>query len=191
MVSSCNWKRCYNGSVLGNTYEHQNCSVARTLEVVGERWSLLIVRDALIGGLTRFTDFLRSLGIARNILSDRLEGLVEAGVMERRPAEDSPYDEYHLTERGRDLAPVVIALARWGDRWAAPNGPRILFRHDSCGGDAVQQLVCSGCQQILRPEQVDAHPGPGLFAAEQRLLSTRARHAVRAERSSSCRGGRR
>ncbi|HLZ71853.1 MAG TPA: helix-turn-helix domain-containing protein [Dehalococcoidia bacterium] len=151
--------------MLGNTYERQNCSAARALEVVGERWSLLIVRDALFGGLTRFTDFLRSLGLARNVLSARLDSLVEAGVMERSPGEDSPYDEYHLTEKGRDLAAVVIALTGWGDRWAAPDGPPIVFRHDSCGGDVVQQLVCSGCQRILRAEQVDAHPGPGLAAA--------------------------
>ena len=151
--------------MLGNTYERQNCSVARALEVVGERWSLLIVRDALFGGLTRFTDFLHSLGLARNILAARLNGLVEAGVLERRPAQDSRYDEYHLTEKGRDLAPVIIALTDWGDRWAAPKGPPAIYRHRCCGGEVTQQLVCRDCQQLLLPDQVEVHRGPGLAAA--------------------------
>lgn len=156
---------CYNWTVLGKTYDRENCSAARALEVVGERWSLLIVRDALFRGLTRFNDFLRSLGLARNILAARLEALVEAGVMERRPADDAPYDAYYLTEKGRDLAPVIIALTDWGDRWAAPNGPPIIYRHLFCGGEVSQQLVCRDCQQILRPDQVDVHAGPGLTAA--------------------------
>jgi DNA-binding HxlR family transcriptional regulator len=151
--------------MLGNTYERQNCSAARALEVVGERWSLLIVRDALFGGLTRFSDFLRSLGLARNILAARLDSLVAAGVLERRPSEDSPYDEYYLTEKGRDLAPVVMALTSWGDRWAAPDGPPIIFRHGGCGGQVAQPLVCRNCQQVLHQEEVEAQPGPGLTAA--------------------------
>ena len=151
--------------MLGNTYEDQNCSAARALEVVGERWSLLIVRDALFGGITRFADFQRSLGLARNILSSRLDRLVKAGLMERRQPERSPYHEYHLTEKGEDLKPVVIALSHWGDRWAAPNGAPILYRHAGCGGDVQQQLVCGDCGQIRTNEQVGAHPGPGMTVA--------------------------
>ena len=150
---------------LGSTYDGENCSAARALEVVGERWSLLIARDALFRGTTRFSDFQRSLGLARNILAARLDGFVEAGLMERRQPEDSPYHEYHLTEKGLDLTPVVIALTRWGDRWAAPTGPPVLFRHDDCGGGVKQQLVCSGCGQTLAVEQIVATPGPGLNAA--------------------------
>jgi DNA-binding HxlR family transcriptional regulator len=153
--------------MLGNTYEGQNCSAARALEVVGERWSLLIVRDALFGGITRFADFQRSLGLARNILSSRLDRLVKAGLMERRQPEGSAYHEYHLTEKGEDLKPVVIALSHWGDRWAAPNGPPILYRHAGCGGHVEQQLVCSDCGQIVTKEQVGAHPGPGTTTADR------------------------
>ncbi|MGH3027457.1 MAG: winged helix-turn-helix transcriptional regulator [Gaiellaceae bacterium] len=151
--------------MLGNTYEDQNCSAARALELVGERWSLLIVRDALFGGTTRFADFQRSLGVARNILSTRLDRFVEAGLMERRQAEGSPYHEYHLTEKGEDLKPVVIALSHWGDRWAAPSGPPILYRHAGCGSRVEQQLVCGDCGQTLTNEQVGAHRGPGLTVA--------------------------
>jgi DNA-binding HxlR family transcriptional regulator len=151
--------------MLGNTYEDQNCSAARALELVGERWSLLIVRDALFGGITRFADFQRSLGIARNILSARLDHLVKAGLMERRQPEGSPYHEYHLTEKGEDLKPVVIALSHWGDRWAAPNGPPIIYRHVGCGAHVEQQLVCSDCGQIVANTQVGTHPGPGMILA--------------------------
>jgi DNA-binding HxlR family transcriptional regulator len=112
----------YCGAVLGRSYEGQNCPAARALEVVGERWSLLIIRDAL-SGMTRFTDFQRSLGLAPNILAARLEHFVRAGLMAQRPQTDHPgLPEYVLTEKGRDLAPVLIALAAWGNRWAAPDG---------------------------------------------------------------------
>ncbi|HET8916352.1 MAG TPA: helix-turn-helix domain-containing protein [Propionibacteriaceae bacterium] len=151
--------------MLGNTYEDQNCSAARALELVGERWSLLIVRDALFGGITRFADFQRSLGLARNILSSRLDRLVAAGLMERRQPEGSPYHEYHLTEKGEDLKPVVIALSHWGDRWAAPYGPPILYRHARCGGEVEQQLVCRDCGKIVDNKHVGAHPGPGMTVA--------------------------
>ena len=99
--------------MLGNSYEGQVCSAARSLEVVGERWSLLIIRDALFAGVTRFSDFLRRLGLARNVLAARLEGFVGAGIMERFSPEGSAYEEYRLTEKGRDLAPVIIALTAW------------------------------------------------------------------------------
>ena len=133
--------------MLGNTYEGQDCSAARTLEFVGERWSLLIVRDALFGGITRFADFQRGLGIARNVLSARLGNFVEQGLMERRPAGQSKYEEYVLTEKGRDLRPIVIALIRWGDRWAAPNGPPVMLQHSDCGGSLDQRLLCERCGQ--------------------------------------------
>ena len=140
--------------MLGNTYDGQNCSAARALEFVGERWSLLIIRDALFAGATRFSDFL-ALGLARNILAARLDSFVESGLMERGPG-----GEYLLTEKGRDLSPVVVALSYWGDRWAAPNGAPIIYQHDGCGGDVEQPLLCTACRRTLRPGDVGVRPGP-------------------------------
>ena len=151
---------------LGNTYESENCSAARALEVVGERWSMLIIRDALFRGTTRFSDFQRSLGLARNVLADRLDGFVEAGLMARRQPEDSAYHEYHLTQKGRDLKPAVIALTRWGDRWAAPNGPPIIYRHEDCAGEIELQFVCSECGEDLDVEGIVATRGPGMAVAD-------------------------
>jgi len=151
---------------LGNTYESQNCSAARALEVVGERWSLLIVRDALFRGTTRFSDFQRTLGLARNVLAARLEGFVEAGLMTRHLPEDSAYHEYLLTPKGLDLKPVVIALTGWGDRWAASNGPPIIYRHDHCGGEIELQLVCGDCGEEPAVDQIGVTPGPGFAVAD-------------------------
>ncbi|WP_131737122.1 winged helix-turn-helix transcriptional regulator [Actinomadura roseirufa] len=141
--------------MLGKTYENENCSAARALELIGERWSLLIVRNALYSGCTRFSEFQRRLGIAPNILATRLEGFVKAGLME-----PGPDREYVLTEKGRDLQPVVVALTRWGDRWAAPDGPPYHYEHD-CGGDVRQTLTCAACGAIADAAQVRALPGPG------------------------------
>jgi len=129
--------------MLGRTYEGQNCSAARALEVVGERWSLLIMRDALFRGMTRFSDFQRSLGLASNVLAKRLDGFVENGVMEQRVnPEHAEQQEYVPTEKGRELKPVVLALTAWGDRWAAPNGPPVTFEHEGCGGKVEVHLLC-------------------------------------------------
>jgi DNA-binding HxlR family transcriptional regulator len=149
--------------MLGRTYEDQVCSVARTLEVLGERWTLLIVRDAMLG-LRRFDDFQRSLGIARNVLTDRLNRLVEAGVLERvRYQERPPRDEYRLTPAGRELAVPVVALMHWGDRHlAGPAGPPRLTRHRDCGGTLRAELVCTKCGEPATPGRVDVLPGPGL-----------------------------
>ena len=151
--------------MLGNSYEDQVCSAARSLEVVGERWSLLIVRDALFAGVTRFSDFARRLGLARNILAARLDGFVEAGIMERFSSEGSAYQEYRLTKKGQDLAPVIIALTDWGDRWAAPNGRPIIYRHVDCGGEVEQQIVCSECRMVIEHDQVGVELGPGMTGA--------------------------
>jgi DNA-binding HxlR family transcriptional regulator len=151
--------------MLGNSYEGQVCSAARSLEVVGERWSLLIIRDALFGGVTRFSDFLRRLGLARNILAARLDAFIDAGIMERFSPEGSAYQEYRLTEKGRDLAPVIVALTDWGDRWAAPNGRPIIYRHVDCGGEVGQKLVCGQCQNVILHHEVGVELGPGMTAA--------------------------
>lgn len=151
--------------VLGKTYDSQVCSIARALEVVGERWSLLIVRDALFAGVTRFSDFQHNLGIATNILTSRLDGFVAAGVMERRPAASQPdQHEYVLTEKGRDLAAALIALTEWGDRWAAPDAPPILYRHTTCDGEVTQQIVCATCGEVADPAEVRVQLGPGMPA---------------------------
>lgn len=145
--------------MLGTTYDTQNCSAARALEVVGERWSLLIIRDALFRGISRFADFKRSLGIATNVLAKRLEGFVSAGLMQRIPMEGDPYAEYRLTEKGHDMLPIVIALTRWGDRWAAPDGPPILYVHE-CGSVVKQTLNCARCGPVTK-HSISIKHGPG------------------------------
>lgn len=125
--------------MLGRLYDNQQCSAARALELVGERWSLLILRDAMFRGFTRFSQFQKSLGIATNILAKRLEGFVAAGIMERRRSE-SPGEpaEYLLTPKGLELKSVIIALTEWGDKWLQP-GP-VEFQNDSDGQRLCLQL---------------------------------------------------
>jgi DNA-binding HxlR family transcriptional regulator len=154
--------------MLGRTYEAEVCSAARTLELVGERWSLLIVRDALYRGTTRFADFQRDLGVASNILAKRLDGFVAAGLMEQRRYSERPeHHEYVLTEKGRELQPVIIALTAWGDRWAAPDGPPILYEHARCGGAMHAQLQCATCGDVPASTEVIVRRGPG-FPADHR-----------------------
>jgi DNA-binding HxlR family transcriptional regulator len=137
------------------------CSIAQTLEIVGEWWTLLIVRDSLLG-VTRFDDWQRRLGIARNVLSARLEQLVEHGILERRRyQEHPPRDEYILTRKGRDLAPVLDALRTWWDRHAAPDGPPAVLVHDDCGEVTTPVPHCSKCGERLRRGHVHVEPGPG------------------------------
>lgn len=153
--------------MLGRSYEGQNCSAARALEVAGERWSLLIIRDAVFRGVTRFTDFQRSLGVAPNILAARLDGFVRTGLMEQRcPAGRPGQPEYTLTSKGRDLAPVIIALTAWGDKWAAPQGPPVVFRHQTCDGEIGWQIVCRDCGEPVPPEAVLTRPGPGVATGD-------------------------
>jgi DNA-binding HxlR family transcriptional regulator len=148
--------------MLGKTYDSQVCSAARALEIVGERWSLLIIRDALFAGATRFNDFLK-LGLATNILANRLEGFVDAGIMERRSYATNPdHGEYLLTDKGRDLAPAIVALTEWGDRWAAPDGPPILYIHSECGSPITQQTNCATCGKVHDLAEVRVRPGPGM-----------------------------
>ena len=128
--------------MLGRLYEQQDCSAARALELVGERWSLLILRDAMFRGYTRFSQFQKSLGVATNILAKRLEGFVAAGIMERRPGIGGEQVEYVLTQKGLELKPVIIALTEWGDRWVRP-GP-VEFRSGSGGQPVALQLRQEG-----------------------------------------------
>ena len=140
--------------MLGKTYDGQDCSAARTLELVGERWSLLIIRDALFAGMTRFSQFERSVGIAPNVLAARLAWFVEAGLMTMEPvSEDSELSEYRLTEKGTELAPVVVALTAWGERWVEPIGP-IVYKHSECGGLVSQAITCAACGEEVQPAEV-------------------------------------
>ena len=139
---------------------HLNCSVAQTLDIVGEWWTLLVVRN-LMFGQRRFEAIQGDLGIARNILSDRLGTLVEHGIVDRVKYQDHPERfEYRLTDKGRDLFPVVAALMAWGDRWAAPLGKPIDLVH-SCGHVATPTVVCDHCGGALELRSVKALGGPG------------------------------
>jgi DNA-binding HxlR family transcriptional regulator len=150
--------------MLHRTYDTQVCSAARALETVGERWTLLIVRDALLG-VRRFEDFQRSLGVARNVLADRLNRLVDEGVLEKRAySARPPRHEYRLTEKGRDLWPVVHALVTWGDRHAAPDGPPRRFVHRDCGGAVSERRTCERCGAELELRDVRAEPAHELTA---------------------------
>lgn len=165
--------------MLHNAYEGQVCSISRTLEVFGERWTFLIMRNALFAGSTRFTEFQRSIGIATNVLAARLEHLVAARVMERVPSA-SGVDEYRLTERGRDLMPALIALTEWGDAWAASNGEPVLYRHGEDEHAVRMQLTCEECGPLNDFDDVEALPGPGMpeDLAARLLERHRRRHAA-------------
>jgi DNA-binding HxlR family transcriptional regulator len=147
--------------MLPRTYDSQNCSIARALEVLGDRWTILIVRDAFLG-LRRFDDFQRDLGVARNVLTDRLCRLVEEGILERRRYQERPERfEYRLTDKGRDLWPLTMALARWGDRHYATAGPPRIIRHRGCGGQIGERLRCERCGADVELGDVEAVFGPG------------------------------
>jgi DNA-binding HxlR family transcriptional regulator len=151
--------------VLPRTYDAENCSIARALERLGERWTLLVLREAFTGA-RRFDEFAERLGLARNVLTARLALLVEEGVLERRRYQERPERfEYRLTEKGLDLFPVLVALMQWGDRWYAPDGPPRLLRHRECGGLVGARLICERCGEMVGPRDVRLEPGPGARAA--------------------------
>ena len=148
-------------------YSAENCSIQGALEIVGEKWSLLVLREAFFG-IRRFDDFQRALGCARNLLSQRLGKLVEQGVLERvayrEPGQRRRY-EYQLTQKGRDLLPVLVALMQWGDRWTADeDGPPVELLHRGCG-DAVHAVLACDEHGPLAAREVQAMPGPGARAA--------------------------
>ena len=146
--------------MLRSDYIDQNCSVARALEVVGERWTLLIVRELLLAP-RRFSELQRRLDAPKNVLTVRLEKLVSAGVVEKTEIDRvRDWNAYSLTKKGLDLYPVVGALMNWGDAYAAPEGPPVVVRHE-CGHTAGHRLVCEGCGEPLDPLHLHAHPGPG------------------------------
>ncbi len=138
-----------------------DCSVAQCLEVIGEWWSMLVVRDAFLG-VTRFEDFQRRLGISRNILHQRLSKLVDQGVLARRPySEHPPRVNYLLTAKGRDLWPILTTMRQWGDQYAAPLGPPVVLVHTACGHETTAVLVCDECGERLDPRDCDVNDGVG------------------------------
>jgi DNA-binding HxlR family transcriptional regulator len=151
--------------MLNRDYSGQNCSIAGTLELIGERWTLLILRDAF-HRVRRFEDFQRRLGIARNVLSNRLQTLVDAGILERRLYQEHPARyEYRLTQKGIDLWPVLMALVHWGDKYVAENGPPIVIEHKDCGGRVDDHLMCERCGKPLTARDAIPREGPGRRAA--------------------------
>jgi len=157
------------------SFGNMQCPIARSLDRVGEWWSILILRDASLG-LTRFDEFQESLGIAPNILTRRLKALVEAGLLERRRySERPPRDEYVLTEAGRDFRPVLWALLAWGNKHFAPEGPSVVVVDSQTGAQADPVLVDRNSGRLLTTPTFRSAAGP---AADP---GTRRRHPVVAE----------
>ena len=152
--------------MLKREYETQTCSVARSLEVVGERWSLLIMRSVFLG-VHRFDDLREELGITRSVLTTRLERLVDEGVLKRVPYQQRPpRHEYRTTAKGRELFPVILHLLRWGDaHYPEPDGVPRIVEHAGCGGRPDDHLLCDRCGERLDLLNTASRPGPGLVAA--------------------------
>lgn len=152
--------------MLPRSYESQNCSIARSLEVVGDRWTLLVIRAAF-EGVRRFDDYQEQLGIARNVLTDRLTRLCDEQVMRKHRYQDRPERyEYRLTRKGVELWPVMMSLLLWGDRHYATDGPPVLVLHrGGCGGRLTPALTCSACGAPLGPADITVAPGPGAVPA--------------------------
>ena len=156
------------------------CSVARTLDVVGEWWTPLILRDVFLG-VMRFDAIQEDLGIPRKVLAERLATLVEHEVLEKVPYRDGRRRyEYHLTERGRDFITAIIAMMDWGDRWKSTEaGPPVKVRHKNCGGKIEAQLVCKRCGSHTAPDELVPLPGGGARAIRGTAVVAR----IPAERS--------
>ena len=144
------------------SFADMRCSLARSLEMIGDWWSPLIVRDLSLG-ITRFDELIEDLGISRNLLTRRLKALTVNGIVERTAYQEHPVRyEYRLSEAGRDLVPTILALTEWGDRWASPKeGRPMLFVHTRCGHQFHPQVTCSECGQPLDVHDLIALPGPG------------------------------
>lgn len=152
----------YTDHMRGVSFSDMPCSIARTLDLIGERWTLLILRDAF-NGVRRFEDFREGLGIARNILADRLHSLVEYGLLEQRRYQERPDRyEYRLTNRARELFPVLIALAQWGDRYlTGDDGAPTLITHAACGQQVEAVVRCPSCDVQVAARDCRTHQGPG------------------------------
>jgi DNA-binding HxlR family transcriptional regulator len=151
-----------------NELADERCSIARTVSVIGDRWTLLILRDCFLG-IRRFEAFEARLGITRHILADRLKKLVDEGVLKKVPYHDRQVRyEYRLTQKGLDLYPVLMGIVHWGDTYmAGDEGRPVLHRHLACGHDFDPVLVCSVCRQPVDPREVRVALGPGASAADE------------------------
>ncbi|MDV6277070.1 helix-turn-helix domain-containing protein [Rhodococcus erythropolis] len=144
------------------SFERWPCSIARTMDLVGDAWTPLVLREVFYG-TTRFDDFQHTLGIARNTLTDRLRRLVDEEMLTKRRYQEKPdrYD-YELTDKGRDFFPVLAAMNAWGDKWTTDSaGVPVVLRHEACGHDTVATVVCSECSVPLQIDDVTARLGPG------------------------------
>ena len=183
--------------VLPRTYDAQNCSLARALEIVGERWTLLILRDVFLG-VRRFDDFQERLDVSRTVLAGRLQRLVEEGILARERYQERPDRyEYVLTQKGRDLWPAINALRAWGDAYETPNGAPRLFVHEPCGTPIEAVAYCPHCEAVVPVEDVLTSRGPGYrppagskrrpAAQQTHLLEPSVSH--RALRAPTCKNG--
>ena len=160
------------------SYQASNCSIARTLQVLGEKWTLLILRESFYGA-TRFEQFHQVLQCPRNLLSERLTKLVDEGILERteyREPGSRARHEYRMTETGRELTPILLALRQWGDRHKAdPAGPPVLSRHAGCGQELRVTLQCAAGHEVTGPDDIELFDGPGVLPlAPPEMVATRA-----------------
>ena len=137
------------------------CYVARPVSILGDRWTLVVLRDAFLG-VRRFDDFQESLGVSRSLLADRLGKLVDAGILRKEPYRDAirTREEYRLTEKGLDLYPVVTAIRTWGQQYMGDDVPDLSYRHKGCGGEAVQHVECERCGEELGARDIEVTPVP-------------------------------
>jgi len=142
----------------------ERCSIQGTLDLIGDRWTLLILRD-IFRGVRRFSALQSALGIARNLLAERLQRLVEYDVVHKVEYQDRPVRyEYRLTARGQELSPALVALMNWGDRWCSDGEPPTVLIHDACGSPLEQQILCTTCETEVGPTHIRSRPGLELVA---------------------------
>jgi DNA-binding HxlR family transcriptional regulator len=165
------------GAMRWDDLKTETCSVARTVSVIGDRWTILILRDAFLR-VRRFEDFERRLGITRHVLADRLRKLVRLGVLRRVPYQERPRRyEYRLTPKGLDLQPVLLALVRWGDtHMGDERGRPVLLEHRDCGQVFEPVFVCSQCGGAVDAHNVRTRPGPGARASSDTLSHAKGAH---------------
>jgi DNA-binding HxlR family transcriptional regulator len=152
-------------------FENQNCSIAASSAIFGERWSLLIMRDILLGN-RHFQEIKHNLGVASNILTDRLQTLVDHGLLVRKTRITETGAEstiYAPTRKGVDVQPIILAIMQWGDKYEAPNGPPRVIMHNSCGHEANPTMVCSHCGERILPSDTHTLPGPGATESQRAL----------------------
>jgi len=149
--------------------DSQICSMARSLAIFGDRWTLLIIRDAF-RRIRRFSDFQKSLGITKHRLSDRLNRLVEADILEKVPYEGSQKRfEYKLTAKGLDLYPILLSVALWGDKWECDeDGPPVAYVHKTCGKTTQPRYTCDHCEQEILAKEISPQAGPGVLKKIER-----------------------